>query len=131
MDLAAGTRLGPYEIVAPIGRGGMGEVYRARDTNLNREVADGRWFAYQSNESGQSQVSFSPGAPARILSSPYYPGLSTRGYDLRAYDISPDGQRFLMIKENEPADHRTGVGSTITVVMNWFEELKARVPANR
>jgi serine/threonine protein kinase len=39
MDLAAGTRLGPYEIVAPIGRGGMGEVYRARDTTLNREVA--------------------------------------------------------------------------------------------
>jgi eukaryotic-like serine/threonine-protein kinase len=37
--LLAGTRLGPYEIVAPIGAGGMGEVYRARDTRLNREVA--------------------------------------------------------------------------------------------
>ena len=35
----AGTRLGPYEIVAPIGAGGMGEVYRARDTRLNRQVA--------------------------------------------------------------------------------------------
>jgi serine/threonine protein kinase len=32
-------RIGPYEIVAPIGAGGMGEVYRARDTRLNREVA--------------------------------------------------------------------------------------------
>jgi Tol biopolymer transport system component len=39
MPLAAGTRLGPYEIVAPAGAGGMGEVYRARDTRLNREVA--------------------------------------------------------------------------------------------
>ena len=39
MPLAAGTRLGPYEIVAPIGAGGMGEVYRARDTKLNRDVA--------------------------------------------------------------------------------------------
>ena len=39
MPLAAGTRLGPYEIVAPIGAGGMGEVYRARDTRLDREVA--------------------------------------------------------------------------------------------
>ncbi len=39
MALAAGTRLGPYEIVAPAGAGGMGEVYRARDTRLNREVA--------------------------------------------------------------------------------------------
>src|SRR3984885_273905 len=39
MALAAGTRLGPYEILAPIGAGGMGEVYRARDTTLKREVA--------------------------------------------------------------------------------------------
>src|SRR5436309_9302359 len=39
MPLAGGTRLGPYEIVAAIGAGGMGEVYRARDTRLNRDVA--------------------------------------------------------------------------------------------
>jgi serine/threonine protein kinase len=39
MPLTAGTQLGPYEIVAPIGAGGMGEVYRARDTRLDRIVA--------------------------------------------------------------------------------------------
>ena len=39
MRLAAGTRLGPYQIIAPLGAGGMGEVYRAQDTRLGREVA--------------------------------------------------------------------------------------------
>src|SRR5258708_20728432 len=39
MPLSVGDRLGPYEVVALIGKGGMGEVYRARDLRLNRDVA--------------------------------------------------------------------------------------------
>jgi serine/threonine protein kinase len=39
MSLALGTRLGPYEILAPIAAGGIGEVYRAKDTRLGRDVA--------------------------------------------------------------------------------------------
>src|SRR4029434_10630151 len=39
MALVSGTRLGPYEVVAPLGAGGMGEVYKAKDTRLERTVA--------------------------------------------------------------------------------------------
>src|SRR5215468_10989294 len=39
MNLATGTRLGPYEVLSPLGAGGMGEVYRAKDTRLDRTVA--------------------------------------------------------------------------------------------
>ncbi len=39
MSLVTGSRLGPYEILSPLGTGGMGEVYRARDTRLDRAVA--------------------------------------------------------------------------------------------
>ena len=39
MTIATGTRLGPYEVLSPLGAGGTGEVYRARDTRLERDVA--------------------------------------------------------------------------------------------
>src|SRR5262249_22519285 len=50
MSLVPGTQLGPYEITAPLGAGGMGEVYRARDTRLERTVAIKILPAYLSSD---------------------------------------------------------------------------------
>jgi Tol biopolymer transport system component len=55
MPLSPGTRLGPYEIVAPAGAGGMGEVYRARDTRLGRDVAIKVLPAHLSNDPGRRE----------------------------------------------------------------------------
>jgi serine/threonine-protein kinase len=73
-------------------------------------------------------TTFTPGTPARILSTRYYAGSTSRGYNLRGYDVSPDGQRFLMVKDaaqNEPAS--TAAPASMVVVLNWFEELKQKV----
>src|SRR5437879_13089068 len=53
--IAAGTKLGPYEITAAIGAGGMGEVYRARDTRLERTVAIKILPAHLSSDPGRKQ----------------------------------------------------------------------------
>ena len=94
--IAPGTRFGPYVINASIGTGGMGEVYRATDTNLKRAVA------------------------IKVL----LPG----GYAGRMYDISPDGERFLMIKEGGGSEQARPPGTI--VVQHWTEELKRLVPTN-
>ena len=73
-------------------------------------------------------ATFSAGRPTKILSARYYAGATARGYDLRAYDVSRDGQRFLMIKDAAPTGQVSAPGVSLVVVLNWFEELKARVP---
>jgi eukaryotic-like serine/threonine-protein kinase len=147
--------------------------------NLGGEVSpNGRWLAYQSNESGQRQIYVRPfpnvqesrtqistkggtrpvwardgrelfylneddlltsvsiqttasciqaGVPNVILSTRYYAGSSTRGYDLRSYDVTVDGQRFLMIKEMSPES--TPALASMVVVVNWAEEAKSRMGA--
>jgi len=141
---------------------------------------DGHWLAYQSNESGKSEVYVRPfpnvddgktlistaggtrpawarggrelfyldadgfltsvpvqttgstitaGTPTKLLTTKYYGGATTRGNDLRGYDVSADGQRFLMIKDS-PTDQPANAGAaSMVVVLNWLEELKQRVPA--
>jgi serine/threonine-protein kinase len=69
---------------------------------------------------------FAPGVPTVLLKTPYHYGYSRLGLDLRGYDIAPDGQRFLMIKDMDPGQAPTLAG--MVIVLNWIEELKARLP---
>lgn len=140
---------------------------------------DGRWMAYASNSSGQSQVDvrpfpnvaaavyqishdggrtpvwapsgrelffvnragmmavpvpgtprFSAGSPIRLFDAPsmLLDGRFAGSSSVRSYDISRDGNRFLMIKENAVASERDAPPASMIVVQNWFEELKATVP---
>ena len=71
---------------------------------------------------------FTSGPPIQILKKKYYAGATLLGLDLRAYDVAPDGQRFLMIKDPEPAPGTSQTAVSLVVVLNWVEELKARLP---
>jgi serine/threonine-protein kinase len=73
-------------------------------------------------------ATLSAGPPVKILNRKYYAGASLLGLDLRGYDISPDGQRFLMIKEPESPPPVTQ-SANLVLVLKWFEELKDRLPA--
>ncbi len=72
--LAPGTRLGPYEIIEKIGAGGMGEVYRARDPRLSREVALKLLPEALANDADRL-VRFE--REARLLASLNHPGIAT------------------------------------------------------
>jgi serine/threonine-protein kinase len=70
----------------------------------------------------------SAGRPATILKTAYVAGLSARGLQLRSYDVSPDGQRFLMVKD-VAARPTPASPVPLVVVTGWLEELKQRVPS--
>jgi serine/threonine-protein kinase len=141
---------------------------QARET-APRFSPDGRWIAYDSDETGQHEIfvrpypgpgaklkisndggtepawnpkggelfyrnrdkmmavqittqpAFSPGKPGLLFERAYVP--TPRSFP--DYDVSPDGQRFLMLKATE----RSEGPDQINVVLNWFEELKRRVPS--
>src|SRR5664279_3232259 len=76
MALAPGTKLGPYEVQSPLGAGGMGEVYRARDTRLDHIVAI-KILSTHLSESAEIKQRFEREARA-ISSRPTVPRCSTR-----------------------------------------------------
>ena len=90
MDLAVGTSLGPYEVLGPIGAGGMGEVYRARDTRLDRCVA---LKILPAHFSCNSELKSRFEREARTLSSVSHPHIC------HLYDVgSQDGVHFLVME---------------------------------
>jgi serine/threonine protein kinase len=121
MALSAGTRLGPYEILALVGAGGMGEVYRAKDTRLDRIVAikvlpAGLSSAPESLERFKRE--------ARAVSALNHPNICS------LYDIGEDaGRPFLVLEFLEGRNMRDRLLSfgVITVCRTW-EELEDRYP---
>src|SRR5207237_4962849 len=88
--LTPGTRLGPYEISTPLGAGGMGEVYRAQDTRLNREVAI-KVLPAELSANAQLRARFE--REAKSISSLNHPNICT------LHDVgSEDGVDFLVME---------------------------------
>jgi serine/threonine protein kinase len=104
MALASGTKLGPYEIQSPLGAGGMGEVYRALDTRLEREVAVKILPAHLSSDPSLRQRLEREAKAVCKLSHPHICAL---------YDIGhQDGTDFLVMEllEGETLDKRLAKG---------------------
>jgi serine/threonine protein kinase len=100
MALTSGSRLGPYEVAAPLGAGGMGEVYRARDTRLEREVAI---KVLPADAGGRDDLRQRFEREARAISSLHHPHICA------LHDIGEqDGIRYLVMEllRGEPLDKR-------------------------
>src|ERR1039457_5196185 len=93
MALTSGTKLGPYEIQSPLGAGGMGEVYRARDTRLDRTVAI---KVLPSHLSDNPELKQRFEREAKAISSLNHPNICT------LHDVgSQDGVDFLVMEHLE------------------------------
>ena len=104
MALSVGTRLGPYEILSPLGSGGMGEVYRAKDTRLDRTVAIKILPSHLSSNSDYKQRFEREARAISSLTHPHICGL---------YDVgSQNGTEFLVMEflEGETLAHRLAKG---------------------
>src|SRR5258707_15444868 len=90
MPLSVGARLGPYEILAPIGAGGMGEVYRARDTRLGRQVAIKILPGHQAANAGARERLRPEASAAAALDHPFI---------CKVFEIAEAGRGLFMIGE--------------------------------
>src|SRR6187399_1142486 len=105
MSIAPGTRLGPYEILSPLGAGGMGEVYRARDARLGRDVAI---KVLPQHLSSNSEVRARFEREAKTISSLNHPNICT------LFDVGRDGDTDYLVMElieGETLAHRLAKGA--------------------
>src|SRR6266571_1796670 len=107
MAIVSGTRLGPYEILSALGAGGMGEVYRARDTRLDRTIAI---KVLSEHLSGNPQLRERFEREAKAISSLSHPHIC------QLYDVGhQDGIDFLLMEylEGETLSHRLKKGALL------------------
>jgi serine/threonine protein kinase len=138
LSLTPGTRLGVFTLIQEIGRGGMDEVYRARDTNLDRDVAIKvlpEAFAQDAERLLHRLLALAPrhfivyAMPISDGKPPdAHTGVRPPGGGLRSYDLAPDGRFFLIRSAREESGGPAP--SNLIAVQNWTEELKRLVPTN-
>ena len=152
MAILLGTRLGPYEVLSAIGEGGMGEVYRAHDSKLGRDVAIkvlAEGFAQDADRMARFQ------REAKVLASLSHPNIApvygledsstthalvmelvegpTLADRIRQGPI-PMGEALPIAKQICDAleyAHERGISTQINIVLNWFEELNRLVPPGK
>jgi len=172
VSIEAGRKLAHYEILELIGKGGMGEVYRAKDSKLGRDVAikvlpdelaqdeerlrrfqreakvlaslnhpniaaiyglersgDTHYLILELVE-GETLAQRIARGPIPIVATRLFEGNYLFPQAGRHYDVSADGQRFLMIKPDRSTDETSLPDAQIVFVQNWLEELKRLVPAD-
>ena len=134
MALAPGTRLGPYEITAQIDVGGMGELYRATDTNLKRQVAV---KVLPASVAGDAERLARFQREAEVLAALNHPNIAQiHGLEKSDGTIAlvmelesvgpstmPDGQFVAAAPSSADVNRQQ-----IQIVLNWTEELKRLVP---
>ncbi len=132
MGLPPGTKLGPYQVLAPLGAGGMGEVYKARDTRLERTVAIKVLPQHLSSSPDVRQRFEREAKTISQLSHPHICALYDVGnqdgveYLVMEFlegetlaDVSPDGKRFLAVVPEVIADELP-----LNVIVNWTSEVR-------
>ena len=121
--ITAGTRVGPYEVTSVLGAGGMGEVFRARDTRLGRDVALKIMVAQYTATAGSFVVDKPRPWSEKRLAQVGTPGLTGN------FDLAPDGKRIIAVVRAEGPSASAAQGQ-VTLMLNFFDHLRRTVQSN-